>query len=118
VTQHGTEKRGKHNTPRASATNVVNWEMTRNGTRCQLVTLEVTLASRRKKFSSSSLYKGVTQCWDGTYEATYWRGRQKVRLGNYVSELDAALAYDRMARDIEGAHAKLNFPGPGETSAL
>ena len=76
------------------------------------------MSSRRKKFSSSSLYKGVTQCWDGTYEAVYWRGRQKVKLGNYASELDAALAYDRMARDIEGARAKLNFPRPGEQAAI
>lgn len=48
-----------------------------------------------------------------------WHARIKVDgrlrfLGDYSDPIEAALAYDRAAREVAGEFACLNFPGPGE----
>lgn len=62
--------------------------------------------------TQSSPYRGVG--WapgHGTWEARISVGGGKLRLiSRYPSEEEAAEAYDRVARKIHGAAAKLNFP--------
>lgn len=61
----------------------------------------------------SSKYRGV--CWvkrDQAWAARISAGDQgKISLGNYASEIEAALAYDAAARRFHGQFATLNFPG-------
>lgn len=75
--------------------------------------------NRRKVCDSSSIYKGVT--WHAN--ANRWqtvigvKGRKKY-LGLFTNEIDAAIAYDTAAREVFGEYAALNFPLPGEQSAI
>jgi hypothetical protein len=67
----------------------------------------------------SSRFKGVTrasprQRWRASIVA---RGRV-VPLGRFRSEVDAAAAYDAAARELYGAHARLNLPDPAEAERL
>lgn len=39
-------------------------------------------------------------------------------LGCYLTEVEAAQAYDAKARELHGEKARLNFPGQGERSSL
>lgn len=73
----------------------------------------------RRKTQGSSRYKGVfwverDQRW---WSRAGYQGRSTF-LGSYVHEEDAALAYDGFARQHFGEFAALNFPRPGERSAL
>jgi hypothetical protein len=45
-------------------------------------------------------------------------GGVNMHLGYYAGEHAAALAYDNAARIYYGEFARLNYPGPGESSAL
>lgn len=76
--------------------------------------------NRLKHTPSSSRFKGVSV---HPLDPTRWKatiGGQGVRrhLGLFSSEVEAALAYDRAARGQWGEFAALNFPEPGERSAL
>lgn len=73
--------------------------------------------NRRKFLSTASQYKGVTP-W--AKDKARWIAvcRRKKVLGVFNSEAEAALAYDAAARQEFGEYAALNFPGPGERSAL
>ena len=71
-----------------------------------------------------SRFKGVCPHRDGRWRANIrvpavgkGRGRQ-THLGLFVDEEDAARAYDTAARKHFGEFARLNFPEPGEQSAL
>ncbi len=73
----------------------------------------------RRRSDAASKYKGVRLL----------RGRPKpfvgvisvggvhLSLGTYTTEVDAAHAYDRAAREYFGEYARLNFPREGEQSA-
>lgn len=77
-------------------------------------------ANRRKQGGTSSKFKGV--CWKQFHRrwqaAVQADGCRQTYLGNFVHEEDAARAYDAAARLAFGEFAALNFPGPGERSAL
>jgi hypothetical protein len=68
-----------------------------------------------RKYGGSSDFKGVslirsTGNWRAAVAGKY--------VGSFADEIDAALAYDRAARLRFGEFAALNFPEPGERSAL
>lgn len=46
----------------------------------------------------------------GKYYAEIQTGKKKNYLGGFVNEVDAALAYDKKAKEIRGEYAFLNFP--------
>lgn len=66
---------------------------------------------RKKNGQSTSKYKGVTLHKRDTrwYASIRFKGKLK-HLGSFVSEIEAALAYDKAALDIFGEFARLNFP--------
>ena len=79
----------------------------------------------RKKANASSKYKGVGfskkgKCWyaRALVKDIPERGRRRSYLGSFDNEIDAARAYDAAAREHYGEYAALNFPLPGERSAL
>ena len=58
--------------------------------------------------NSSSKYKGVSQ--DGGKWRAYIAPSNKAKhIGSFVSEIDAAKAYDKIAADVYGEFAYLNF---------
>jgi EREBP-like factor len=58
-----------------------------------------------------SRYRGVHHRNDrNLWRAVIHRGRKRTYIGAYVSEEDAARAYDHEARRIYGEDARLNFP--------
>lgn len=85
-----------------------------NGLDCQKhnlrsCTQEQNAANRRKQVSSSR-YKGVT--WFkrlGNWAVKLQAQNQSIYVGNFASELDAALAYDVAARKHFGEFANTNF---------
>ncbi len=73
--------------------------------------------SRRKVDpKASSRYKGVT--WESSRKEWHVRitgiDGQRIFLGRFNSELDAARAYDEKAAELFGDFAVLNFPKPPE----
>lgn len=67
---------------------------------------------------NSSGFKGVSWHAHGKkFRATIKGPKGQVALGYYANPKDAALAYDRAARDLYGEFAALNFPRQGEVSA-
>lgn len=68
---------------------------------------------------TASRFKGVY--WNKKISKWYGRIQRNghyAHLGSFASEEDAARAYDRAAREHFGEFACLNFPEPGERSAL
>ena len=68
-----------------------------------------------------SKYKGV--CWDKSRKNQPWMakmsiGNRTVHIGRFVTEVDAAMAYDHRARRVRGQFASLNFPKTNEIGAL
>ncbi len=64
--------------------------------------------------STHSKYKGVSRRLDvGRWIATIKVNRKQLHLGYFDSEIEAAKAYDRAARERFGEYAKTNFPQPG-----
>jgi hypothetical protein len=60
-----------------------------------------------------------TKMWRAQINTKASDGKSKQRhLGNFVNEVDAALAYDQAAREHHKDKAKLNFPGPQPQVAL
>lgn len=57
----------------------------------------------------ASKYRGVS-LEEGRWRATIHFKGEKIALGKYGVEVDAAKAYDKKARELLGAEAKLNFP--------
>lgn len=74
-------------------------------------------ANRRSYVGSSSPYKGV-------YWHTIWnkwavrvtKGVKRVHVGGFDDEIEAALAYDRVALELFGEYAHLNFPAGSNRS--
>lgn len=67
----------------------------------------------RKFLHRTSLCKGVT------HRKHRWQARcGKKHIGLFATEEEAAVAYDRQAREIHKQYGTYNFPLPGERSAL
>jgi hypothetical protein len=88
-----------------------------NNRRCNLRNCDRRQNSQNvpKRAHATSCYKGVS--WDT--RAGKWRAKIKshgkaYELGLFVSEIEAALAYDRKARELFGPFARLNFPDEPE----
>lgn len=58
----------------------------------------------------TSRFKGVSKHAGGKWKASIRNSKKLIYLGLYVSEEEAALAYDRAAEVLFGAHAYLNNP--------
>ena len=71
----------------------------------------------RRAVGGTSRYKGVTAVVDA-WRARIWVDGRRLSLGSFPDEDAAARAYDAAARAHYGAFAAVNFPGPGERSAL
>lgn len=68
--------------------------------------------NRRPRLAVSSAYKGVS--WFSParrWQAEIQKDKQRRHLGYFLSELDAAYAYDAAARELFGEFAYPNFPG-------
>lgn len=72
-------------------------------------TISENMANRRKFQNKSSMMKGVRPIGK-FYEARITKGKKTYQLGNFLTEKDAALAYDRMAEELFGEFAVLNYP--------
>jgi DNA-binding transcriptional MerR regulator len=81
-------------------------------------------AATRKMLSKrgkpcSSRFKGVHFNPDGRkWSATITVEGKTRQLGRFLSEIDAALAYDAAARELYGPHARLNFADPLDAERL
>lgn len=71
----------------------------------------------RKRKGYSSQYRGVHRD-QNRWEVCIYANRCRYRIGRFVSEVEAAMAYDRKARELFGEFARLNFPEPHEQSAI
>src|SRR5712692_6926274 len=58
----------------------------------------------------TSLYKGVSKVGDNRWCARIKVNYQTIRLGYYLTEEDAAKAYDHAARKAWSEFARVNFP--------
>ena len=56
-----------------------------------------------------SRYKGVF-AHRGRWRSQFYHAGRRWSLGLYDDERDAALAYDRKAREVLGSDARTNFP--------
>lgn len=88
-----------------------------NGLNCQRYNLRVAtnaqnnMNQKKRSDGLSSKFKGV--CWHkryGKFQADIRLNGKSKFLGMFVSELDAALAYDAAAREHFGEFALCNFP--------
>lgn len=88
--------------------------------RCNLRVCNQTQNSgnRRRSSANSSGYKGVSVAPKGRFRASIRVQGSKKSLGFFDIAADAALAYDCAAREVFGEFACLNFPRPGERSAI
>jgi hypothetical protein len=77
----------------------------------RLATRSQNMANQKKKEGTTSRYKGVS--WrkvERKWRAYIKCDKQNRHLGYFHSEIEAALAYDRAARELFGKFANLNFP--------
>lgn len=75
----------------------------------------------RKRPGTSSQFKGVSwdrrrRRWVGQIRRSH--DQNQTHLGYFDDEEEAARAYDAAARDAFGVFASVNFPHPGERSAI
>jgi hypothetical protein len=66
--------------------------------------------NRVKRAGTSSTFYGVWKTSNGRFRAEVGRGKDKVTLGPYDSEIEAAVARDIAAFMLHGHFAALSFP--------
>lgn len=70
-----------------------------------------TQQNRRRNSNSTWLYKGVRWRSDvGKWRADIQHKGKKINIGYYTSDVQAAMAYDVLARRFFGEFANVNFP--------
>ncbi len=76
------------------------------------VTREENMHNQRKHAGTASIYKGVTrgQSSKGSWVARVAWGDNRLTAGTFADEVEAARAYDRLAVELFGEHARVNFP--------
>lgn len=67
--------------------------------------------SRKSCSNKYSKYKGVHLTKYLTWHAEIRKDGKSINLGTYETEIDAAKAYDKKAKELFGEFAHLNFPG-------
>lgn len=65
--------------------------------------------NRPKRKGARSQYKGVYLV-EGRWKASAQADGKRINLGFFATEIDAAKAYDNVARRVHGEFANLNFP--------
>lgn len=85
----------------------------------RLVTRTQNNGNRKKSLGLSSRFKGVT--W--RKDTKKWQSQinfehNHYTLGSFISEIEAAQAYDEKARELFGEYGRYNFPQVGEQSTL
>lgn len=65
---------------------------------------------------SARRYRGVGPK-RGKFSAMIGHQRRNYYIGTFLTEEEAALAYDAAARQLHGAFARINFPLPGELAS-
>jgi len=66
---------------------------------------------------NSTGFRGVTRISDSLFIAKVCHNRKILYAGRHKTAEAAALAYDKMARKLQGQFARLNYPKPGELKA-
>lgn len=71
--------------------------------------------SKTRSLIRSSGFRGVSRCSkDGRWQARIRVGVSVRYLGRFLTQEEAALCYDKAAREYHGDKAILNFIGPGD----
>jgi hypothetical protein len=78
---------------------------------CRWVPRSVNQQNRRKPVGSLSKFTGIYPSKNGQkWEASIQKDGKRRYIGSFITEEDAARAYDAEALKEYGPHAKLNFP--------
>ena len=79
-------------------------------TNLRLVTVTQNTQNTSKRGFCSSVYKGVS--WSNSvnkWHSYITHNKKRKHLGYFITQLDAAIAYDKAAKELFGEYAKLNF---------
>lgn len=80
-------------------------------TNLRIATKSLNTANQRPKRGGTSKYKGVYQPKSSTLWVAYiTKDQKRTYLGSFISEEDAAHAYDMAAIKLFGEFARVNFP--------
>ncbi len=74
----------------------------------RLATYSQNNGNRKKSLGKSSVYKGVSKTKWNTWKASIRKDKKGFHLGTFNNELEAAMAYDKAAKELFGEFAKLN----------
>lgn len=99
-------------TPKGMDTDHINHDTLDNRkSNLRIATRNQNSSNRSGQPNTSSKYKGVSKRKDnGRWQASITSNHQRFALGCFLSELEAAKAYDKAARKFFKEYAYLNFP--------